>query len=109
MSKPSEFHNARINDGIFAPRLVPSGTLVVVVVLSVLCRRTDRATGLARALQHGTGLHQRPGVGALATPLGDERLVHAAGIADFLRRSACAPVFSCAAGLSGGAAAIGGR
>src|ERR1700729_4287540 len=102
MSKPSEFHNARINDGIFTPRLVPSWTLFVVVLLSVLCRRTDRAPGLARALQHGAGFHQRPGVGALATPLGDERLVHAAGIADLLRHRADAPVFPCAPGLSGG-------
>src|SRR3984885_8289366 len=104
MSKPSEFHNARINDEIFAPRLVPSGTLVVVVLLSVLCRRTDRAPGLARALQHGTGLHQRPGVGALATPLGDEWIVHAAGIADFLWRRTAAAAFPCAPGLSGCAA-----
>src|SRR3984885_16368071 len=109
MSKPSEFHNARINDGLFAPWLVPSGTLVVVVLLSVLCRRTDRATRLARALRHGTGLHQRPGVGALATPLGDEWLVHAAGIADLLRRRTDTPAFPCAAGLSGRAASVGGR
>src|SRR3984885_15503516 len=99
MSKSSEFHSARINDGIF-----PNRTLVVVVLLSVLCCRTDRATGLARALQHGTGLHQRPGVGTLAAPLGDEWIVHAAGIADFLWRRTAAAAFPCAPGLSGCAA-----
>src|ERR1700735_5398306 len=97
MSKPSEFHSARINETCDQKEHhdLPLGSWFVAVLLSILRGRANRPVRLAGTLQHGEKLHKRSGRGCneLVAALSHECLLRAAGIADRLRHRTSALLF----------------